>query len=642
MDNNAREDGAIRVALWPTVALFLGLALLYIGERAIGEPAKYRFAADALGALLLLGGVAGRALAWKGATDASQRRAEGWMLAAGLVMVAALCLYFPFAINGSRESLREALGKGFDRADGLVAVLWPMLILGAGLPALMMQRAMISMTDGHGAAEHIEVQRVRYSAAGGITVALALVFCIGVNYFAADRNVKYDMARFRSTRPSPATVKLVENLSKPIRATIFLPVANEVREQVEPYFADLGKRSPNFTYEVLDHALEPVKAKDLSATGNGLIVLGILGTEEKDKGKVVQKEILNIGLTLEGASSALQTFDGDVQKRLLLLTRPGRVVYFTVGHGERGFDRFSASDIMKEDLRAPIGALQQALLAQGFEVKTLGVGQGLGNKVPGDATLVFVPGPTDHFLPGEVTALTEYLQRGGRIFLSIDPTSEVAATDLQPLLKAAGIKFHPDLLANSEAFFTRTSQAADRANVAVQSFSSHASISTLSRLSGRLAVVMPRAGWMESDGSNPAGVQLDFTLRTPANTWLDANKDFTHDKEEKQQVFQVGAAASRSLGSGKEWRLIVLSSIEAVTDLGLMHRPNGALVGDGLKWLVGDEAIAAETVQETDQPIVHTRSQDKIWFYLTVFAAPALVLAVGLLYTRQVRRRRAS
>ena len=39
-----------------------------------------------------------------------------------------------------------------------------------------------------------------------------------------------------------------------------------------------------------------------------------------------------------------------LQKRLLQLSRPGRVVYFTSGHGERSFDA-GALDLMKDDLR---------------------------------------------------------------------------------------------------------------------------------------------------------------------------------------------------------------------------------------------------------------------------------------------------
>ena len=53
---------------------------------------------------------------------------------------------------------------------------------------------------------------------------------------------------------------------------------------------------------------------------------------------------------------------------------------------------------------------------------------------------------------------------------------------------------------------------------------------------------------------------------------------------------------------------------------------------DGMKWLLGDEAIAGETSSEVDVPMAHTKKQDIVWFYSTIFLAPALVLGVGWLH----------
>jgi hypothetical protein len=39
-------------------------------------------------------------------------------------------------------------------------------------------------------------------------------------------------------------------------------------------------------------------------------------------------------------------------------------------------------------------------------------------------------------------------------------------------------------------------------------------------------------------------------------------------------------------------------------------------------------------------PISHTRKQDVIWFYGTIFLAPALVIVAGMAVTRSARKRR--
>lgn len=633
----AAAGSAIELILWPTLTFFVGLMVLYIGERV--AEAKSRTALDFLGALLLFAAIAGRAAKAAGAKDPAHRSAEGWMLFAKLGMALGVGLYFLSDLG--ENALKEALGKSFERGSGMIAVLWPSLVLLCGLALVNMQRALQTMTDGNGAAEHVELQRVRYSAQSGLTVGMVVMFCFSVCYVAADRNKKYDLARFRSTRPSASTKKVVENLSKRMQATIFFQNPNEVREQIVPYFEELEKLNPRFKVEVLDHALSPARAKELSATGNGVLVLAVLD----DAGKVTQRESLFLGVTLEAAATALGTFDGDVQKRLLTLTRPGRVAYFTVGHGERSFDP-TPIDMTKDDLRAGIGDLREVLSRQGFDIRTLGASQGLLNKVPGDAGLVFIAGATEHFQPEEIATLTTFLNDGGRVYLFLDPTAEVANKDLADLIKIAGVKYNAQVLCNNEMFAPRTHKAADHANIAITGFSSHVSVTTLSRVSGRAAVIAPKAGWLERDAAVQApGVNVDFTLRTMPNTWADNNGNFTYESGEKRQIYDVGMAATKPLADSKdkrEMRMAVFGSVDAVSDMVLRNQANLVMVMDTVKWLMGDESIVADVIQESDAPIVHTNAQDKLWFYSTIFAGPLLLLVGGYLSTRRGQRRRAS
>ncbi len=39
-----------------------------------------------------------------------------------------------------------------------------------------------------------------------------------------------------------------------------------------------------------------------------------------------------------------------------------------------------------------------------------------------------------------------------------------------------------------------------------------------------------------------------------------------------------------------------------------------------------------------DVRIEHTKQKDLVWFYGTIFGAPAIVLGAGLLYTQRIRR----
>lgn len=645
MNQKTRSASGVQLAGWPTWLFFVGLGVIFFAERVLSSEGLRR-GGDLLGFAVMFGMLLTLGLRARTAKDRDEQTAYRWLtLGGGLVLLGA-GIYLLSAASAPVivERISGVFGKRVDSTRDLASTLWPALVLIGGLPMAFIQRSLSTMTDDAGSAAQVEIVRVRFSAQSALTISLVVLFCTALNYVGSDRNKKWDLARFRSTRASEATKKIVANLNKPIKATLFFPNPNEVRELLVPYFEELSASGQRFSVELSDHALEPTKARELGASGNGMVVMGVVD----EKGQSTLRETLNVGMTLEASQSALSALDGDVQKKLLALSRPGRVVYFTAGHGERGFDSGGFFETQKEDLRTPVGHLRSSLQNLSYEIRMLTLGQGLSQKVPGDAGLVVVAGPTEHFLPEEVTALTTYLSDGGHVLLLLDPAGESANKDLTPVLKLVGAKFNAGILANDEVYAARTKRESDKTNTVSTSFSSHASVTTLSRAAGRAAVFLPRSGSFERDGSPPPGIAMEFTLRSMPKTYVDKNANFARDADEPQNVFDLALAASKlvaeSPGPGKpkkELRLTAVGSVDAMADLALPNRANLVLALDSIKWLMQEEALVGEVAQETDAPIFHTKDQDKIWFYSTIVAAPALVLLVGLWIVRRGRQRRA-
>jgi hypothetical protein len=439
--------------------------------------------------------------------------------------------------------------------------------------------------------------------------------------------------------------------------------------------------------------------------------------------------VLTVGTELEQAKTKLKTLDRDFQEQLLKSARSQKIAYLTVGHGElNDGPRVATSDAVRT------GNIARTLLQrQNYLVKDLGLAQGLAREVPSDADLVLVLGPTEPFSGEEIDSLTRYAEGDGKLVLALDPDAfstrdlapveepatpegsarpassgapassagpaaspapagsaapepaPAAAADASPLAKLAevvGVKFSPNVLANERNHVRLRGDNSDRSRIVSNSFSSHASVSTLSRNSPRAAVVLFGAGSLEQvPGSK---TRPDFAVRSMTGTFEDKNRNYEFDKgSETQKLFNVAAAVSRPAGGAaksedaekdehaghdhgddekdatgekakdekekkdakekkkdvREMRAFVLADADAFSDFVMGEvMGNQVLFVDAVRWLVGEESFSGPPNTEEDVRIQHTKQEDLVWFYASIFGAPGLVLAAGVFVSRRSRR----
>jgi hypothetical protein len=382
----------------------------------------------------------------------------------------------------------------------------------------------------------------------------------------------------------------------------------------------------------------PKLAKEPKVARDGTVVLL--------KGK--QSETLVFDTKLAGARGKLRTLDADVQKALMKIARGPRVAYFTTGHGEMtdpaepggGADPLGTAQLMRE-----------ILLLLNYRVNDLGLKAGLATDVPDDAALVLVIGAKQAFLDEELAALDRYLARGGALFLALDPTGELA---LGPLEQRLGVRFDRTVLADDRQHLRQRNNASDNRLLVTDQFSSHAAVTSLSRSRAGAGIVAPFSGSL-SDLELTAVPEAErpsrtYVVRSLPSAFADADGDNLPGEGEKREAKNLVAAvedkAAPEAAPGKAeagrrpMRAFVLASAAMVSDPLLTNVAlSAALVGDGIKWLGGEEQLAGETRSEKDVPIEHTRSGDVAWFYGTIVGAPLVILGLGLLLTTRRRRR---
>jgi hypothetical protein len=670
-----------------------GMGFVFLGERVLSGLEKGAGAATALG---VLGVSVATALRFSPRFKGGGERKSIETVLAGLSLTGLVALAIYFATTGSGADKlglsRLALTKK-DHLLGELRVAWVALVGLSLVPMLFAETALWPMRR----AERPESRRVRAATSAGLTLVIAAIYGAFFVYAAGGLPWKADYSYFKTSRPSEATRKIAASLAEPVQVVAFFPDVNEVRNEVASYLRELAAGLPKLQVQVTDRLLSPKRAKELHASQDGVIVFA--------RGSVNYS--VNLGTDIEGARPKLKTLDRDVKEQLLKLARAHLTAYLTVGHGE-------LNDVAKgREEPAHSAAIARTLLQkQNFTLKDLGLAQGLGSDVPDDADVVLILGPSDPFGPEEISALGRYADRGGHLFIALDPDAsgnqvtsptapigqaegaaaggsgatttsgpalsgatkkppiekpsaaeppELAPPGLSALAGLAQLTYSPSELANDHAHVRLAFNNSDQVRLISNSFSSHASVSTLSRNAPAAAVVFFGSGSLDR-GPN-ANAKIDFAVRAPPGTFADRNKNFVQDKDsEKTGSFNIAAAVSKPIAAAasapptpadkasdkkpadkkpeaKEMRAFVVADADAFSDLVLSNvRGNQFFLVDAVRWLVGEASFAGAETSEEDVRIESTKQQDLSWFYATIFGAPCLVLGAGVVLSRRSRR----
>lgn len=727
-ETSGAAGGAPKVAspAWISSVFFAGWVLLYAGQRVLLDAPTSSTLATAVGALFLLGSVVARFLPqFRGHGDhAAVARLLSGLQVLGLLAAGVYALTTPWGVS----LLGFAEGEKLESLQTVAHVVWVSLLALSIVPLVFTEFALHPMRR----AETVEGRRVRSAALSGAAIAMAAIYGSLFVYAAGRAETQADFSYFKTSEPGEATVKLVQKLSEPLEVTGFFPEVSEVRKEVNTYLSSLKDRSQNLNYTLVDRYLEPAKAQELQVTQDGTLVLKHGET----------KHSINIGADIEQARANLVKLDQEVNSRLNKLARDRKTVYLTVGHGE-------LNDRPKGEQKAEgrtADLLRQILEQQNYRMRDLGLNQGLGQAVPDDADLVLVLGPVTPFAPEEIATLKRYAEGGGKLLMALDtdavlesdqlplgaapataqasappaaptgaPSAELPAAEgtgaqapeaapqapvaagphqwLKDLAAVAGANFEPVRLADEEKHIVRFHNASDNTLLATNRFSSHASVSTLSRNSTRASVVLFGAGHLlEAD---QGGYNTDVAIRSFASSFVDLNGNFTKDAGEAPKSLNLAVAVTRDVkpkaakaaapdeaaktpepaasadehaghghddgakgenpkkdsekrdakkdaekdATANQMRAFVVADADAFSDLVLSRVvSNRMLAFDAIRWLVGEESLAGEIESEEDVQIEQTKQLDLAWFYTTIFGLPALVLGVGLTVSGRSRR----
>jgi ABC-type uncharacterized transport system involved in gliding motility auxiliary subunit len=280
--------------------------------------------------------------------------------------------------------------------------------------------------------ERLSSGESRRAGKHGSSALLTAVLTIGIlgtlGWLATQYNHRFDWSEAGVHTLTGQTLDVLESLESDVQMTAFFNKLDA------PPIRDLLQRYEYASERVKLEFADPTERPDLVAAYE---------IDEEDLARGL------VRVAIGDQSVELAEFgEAQITNALVNLTRSGgKKVYFLEGHNERIADPDSNVGAGKEG----ISRAAEALRNETYAVETLLLAA--AGDVPEDADALILAGPTRPFLDEEHAALQRYLERGGALFVLVDPR---ARTDITTDLEAWGVRLGDDVIVDqSLALFGR-------------------------------------------------------------------------------------------------------------------------------------------------------------------------------------------
>ena len=239
-------------------------------------------------------------------------------------------------------------------------------------------------------------RQARYGTLATTSILLVLGILVAINYVLSRQHKRWDLTASQQYSLSDQTKRILENLDAEIDVLVF------DRDNQFPRYRDRLQEyeyiSPLVSVEYVDVDREPLRAQQYDVQSYGTVVFDYQGRIERVVSDTEQ----------DLTNALIKAVEGEE-----------RTVYFLQGHGEK--------DVVSSD-REGYSAVADALGLDNFSVESLVLVQ--EGKVPDDASVLVVAGPTTDLLPTESEAIRTYLGAGGKALFLVDPPARSDAPEL--------------------------------------------------------------------------------------------------------------------------------------------------------------------------------------------------------------------
>lgn len=467
-----------------------------------------------------------------------------------------------------------------------------------------------------------------------LSISFIAIICL-LNYISSRHHVRFDLTEAKQFSLSDQTVKILRNLDKEIKITAFFvenphaPSDIQRRQQAKDAFSNYTYIKPDkIKVEFVDPEKEPVRAMKAQINANGTIIFESGG----------KKKIITTNEEQDLTGAILSVIKEQVPK-----------VYFLEGHGEYGinsYDQQKGIGKIKPIIERELYKIESLnLLTAEIDINKITVDKTIKpsatvKDIPKDCTVLIIPGPAKPFLAQERTAITKYLDNGGKLLAMFIFNTQ---TGLESILAKYGITTKNDIVVDSRQ------RMGGGGNPVIADFPYH----DITKNFVNMGVVFPLTRTVKMEEKLPTGVIGNTLLRTSGFSWaetdLKSNEVKFDDGSDTKGPISVGVAAIVDIEQfnkpssspspspspsteteKKKAKIVVFGTSNFISNVFASIGGNVDLFMNSLNWLAGEEqliSIRPKTPEQRQINLDNVTLSRIFWF--TIVIVPAIILAIG-------------
>lgn len=454
--------------------------------------------------------------------------------------------------------------------------------------------------------EFLSMKTTKHGMNMGVLIGLVVVVLVVANFLAVKHYKVWDFSGSQSNTLSEQSKKLVGSLDSELLIRFFYKKGVEGNEENRKSFRELIKKyqdqSSNIKLEFVEVNERPDLAEQYGVTkGSGVIFLEYKGRKNRVE-KIDEQEV----------TSALVKVTREKDKN----------IYFITGHGER--------DLEDAKEAGGLNALKVMLENNRYLVKTLA--SNLNAKIPEDADVVMIVGPTQKFLDYEIQGLEEYLQRGGSLFVALKSNQ---TQGLEALLDRVGIEPMNNYVLNLVE--TAMGKGVQQGQTLGTVFSS---TNEITKVFGKNEATIFRNPMSFKRDKVPEGLSIDDLVKAPESSM--SFNSLQIKGEGPQGAFTLVTLVKGKFpgASGKDFELIAAGDADFLGNQLLMQSLNRDLVLNSVASLAKEENLISVAPKES-QVTKLALTDANFYLFLFLFAIPVPLILLGSSLALWLRRRHA-